>query len=160
MGLVKRVIQNCVLNEEKLYRSVRGEGADEYYYEQPTGRLIIESKAFLDRQKEPSVDRAKLNNFDPGKSRIREEDGVVTLIAHCVRQIGKVSTRDDECGEVNHVVDVKPDPISENKAHARIVVEPGFLGSKDKQKSAFKLLRKALARLATQSGWTLKPRNS
>lgn len=160
MGLVERVTQEYVSDEEELYRNVRGEGSDEYYYDETTGDLVIESKAFLDPQKEPSVDRAKLRNFDPERSRISEENGIVTLITKEVRQIGDVVTKDDKERQVNHGVDVRADPIPENEAHARIVVKPKFFGSGSKQKAAFKLLRKALARLATQSGWTLEPRNS
>lgn len=160
MGLVERVTRDYVSDEEQLYRNVRGEGADEFYYDETTGNLVIESKAFLDPQKEPSVDRAKLRNFDPEKSRIGEKDGIVALITQKVRQIGNVTTNDDKGRQVNHAVDVSADPIPENEAHARIVVEPKFFGTESKRNKAFKLLRKALARLATQGGWTLEPRNS
>jgi hypothetical protein len=154
------VIQNYVSDEEKLYRNVRGEGADEFFYDPTTGRLKIESKAFLDQQKEPSVDRAKLKNFDPQKSRIGKEDGVVTIITQEVRQIGDVVTNNNEGKKVNHAVDVNPDPISQNAAHARIVVVPRFFGSQSKKDKAFRLLRIALARLASQRGWTLEPQHS
>lgn len=146
---------NYVLDEEALYRNVRGGGEDEYRYDE-TGQLIISNNAFLDRNKKPSVDRAKLNNFDPEKSRMRKEDGIVTLIAQEVRQIGDVRSNNGG-GSIAHAVDVSPDPVPRNKAHAQITVEPDFFGSSSKQKKAFKLLRIALARLATQNGWTLNP---
>lgn len=161
MGLVEQVTQNDVSTEEQLYRNVRGEGADEYFYDHPTtGHLIIDSKAFLDRDKEPSVDRAQLKNFDPEQSRIRGKNGVVTLLTQKVRQIGDVVTNDDEGRKVNHAVDVRADPTPQNETHARIVVEPKFFGFDGKKNKAFRLLRIALARLATQSGWTLEPGNS
>jgi hypothetical protein len=160
VGLVKRVTRDRVSDEERLYRNVRGKGSDEFFYDPATGHLTIESKAFLDQQKEPSVDRAKLRNFDPEQSRLKEENGIVTLITKEVRQIGDVKTNDDRGKQVKHAVDVSPDPISGNKAHALIVVEPDFFGTESKKTRAFKLLRKALARLATQRGWTLEPRNS
>ena len=160
MGLVKRVTRDYVSDEEELYRNVRGEGADEYYYDEATGDLVIESKAFLDPRKEPSVDRAKLRNFDPEQSRLNEENGIVTLITREVRHIGDVETNDDRGKQVKHAVDVSPDRISGNEAHALIVVEPDFFGTESKKNRAFKLLRKALARLATQRGWTLEPRSS
>ena len=160
MGLVKRVIRDRVSDEERLYRNVRGKGSDEFFYDPATGHLTIESKAFLDQQKEPSVDRAKLRNFDPEQSKLREGNGIVTLITQEVRQIGDVVTVDDKGSQFSHAVDVNAAPLPENKAHALIVVEPDFLGSGGKQKAAFKLLRKALARLATQRGWTLEPRSS
>lgn len=153
------MIQDCVSDEEELYRNVRGEGGDEYFYDPTTGHLIIESKAFLDRQKEPSVDRAKLKNFDPEKSRIGEEDGVVTLITHEVRQIGDVVSNGPKGNIVNHAVDVIADRKPQNDAHALIVVEPKFFGSGSKKSKAFKLLRVSLARLATKNGWILEPRN-
>lgn len=160
MGLVKRVTKDRVSDEEHLYRNVRGKESEECFPDPDTGRLIVASKAFLDKQKQPSVDRAKLRNFDPEQSRIEEENGIVTLVTQQVRQIGDVVTNDNDGGTVNHAVDVTADPIPKNEAHARIVVEPKFFGSKSKKDKAFKLLRIALARLATQSGWTLEPRNS
>jgi hypothetical protein len=160
VGLVKRVTRDRVSDEERLYRNVRGKGSDEFFYDPATGHLTIESKAFLDQQKEPSVDRAKLRNFDPEQSRLKEENGIVTLITQEVRQMGDVVTVDDKGSQFSHAVDVNAASISGNKAHALIVVEPKFFGSVSKQKAAFKLLRKALARLATQRGWTLEPRNS
>lgn len=160
MGLVERVTRDYVSDEEQLYRNVRSEGADEFYYDETTGKLVIESKAFLDPQKEPSVDRAKLRNFDPEQSRMSEENGIVTLITAEVRQIGDVKTNDINGRTVNHAVDVKANPIRDNKAHALIVVEPDFFGTESKKNRVFKLLRKALARLATQRGWTLEPGNS
>lgn len=160
MGLVERMTQDCVSDQEELYRNVRGEGSDEYFYDPTTGRLIIESKAFLDRDTEPSVDRAQLKNFDPEQSRIRGKDGVVTLLTRKVRQIGDVVTNDGKGGKVNHAVDVRADPTPQNEAHARIVVKPKFFGSDGKRNKTFRLLRIALARLATQRGWTLEPGNS
>lgn len=153
------MIKDYVSDEEELYRNVRGEGGDEYFYDPTTGHLIIESKAFLDRQKEPSVDRAKLKNFDPEKSKIGERDGVVTLITQEVRQMGDVVSADREGKKVNHAVDVSADPKPQNEAHALIVVEPKFFGSESKKSKAFKLLRVSLARLATKNGWILEPRN-
>ena len=160
MGLVERMTQDNVSDKEELYRNVRGEGADEYFYDPTTGHLIIESKAFLDRDTDPSVDPAQLKNFDPEQSRIRGKDGVVTLLTRKVRQIGDVVTNDGKGGKVNHAVDVLADPTPQNEAHARIVVKPKFFGSDGKKNKAFRLLRIALARLATQRGWTLEPRNS
>jgi len=159
VGLVTRVNQNCVSDEEELYRNVRGNlEYEEYFYDPTTGRLTFLPKAFQDREKEPSIDRAKSRNFDPEQSRISEENGIVTLITREVRQIGNVVTNDNE-GRVNHAVDVSADPTPENQAHARIVVAPEFFGSESKKQKAFRLLRIALARLATRSGWTLEPRN-
>lgn len=150
--------QDYVSDEEELYRSVRREQADEYFYDSTNGQLIIESKAFLDRNKEPSVDRAMLKGFDPRKSRIGENDGVVSLITGEVRQIGDVVSNVPDGSKLNHAIDVIAKPEPQNEAHALIVVQPAYFPS-DKKDKAFKLLRKALARLATQRGWTLEPKS-
>lgn len=149
--------ENYVSDEEELYRSVRGDlDLDEYRYDESTGELVITDRAFRDKGKEPSVDRATLRDFDPNKSRIGEGDGIVSLIARDVRQIGDVKSKKED-NEIKHAVDIKPDPIESNDAHALITVQPEFFGSENKQKKSFKLLRKALARLATENGWTLAP---
>ena len=49
------------------------------------------------------------------------------------------------------------DPTPEKPAHSKIVVSPEFFGSKNKQRNVFKLLQLALAELAEESGWTVKP---
>lgn len=164
MGLVKRVSQDYVSNDEELYRNVRGEEeADEYYHDPNTKRLVITSKAFLDRKKEPSVDRAKLKNFDPRNSLLRENNGIISLITEEVRQIGNVKSNDQKGNEFSHAVDVLADPNPPddpgNNAHSLIVVEPKYLSS-DKKGKAFQLLRRSLARLATERGWKLEPQRS
>ena len=153
-----------VSDDEELYRNVRPEeDAREYYYDPTTGRLIITSQAFLDIKKEPSVDRAKLKDFDPRNSLLNENNGILSLITEEVRQVGEVKTKENGETRIIHTVDVIPDPnppeAPDNDAHSRIVVEPKFLPS-DRQDKAFKLLKRALARLATNRGWTLEPKIS
>ena len=148
--------KETISDEEKLYRSVRGElSHDEYTYD-ATGRLKIRTEAFRDRNKKPSVDRANLREFNPSLSKLNETDGIVTLTTGDVRAIGDVTTRIDD-NTVRHRVDVEYAPLAQNPAHSHIVVYPEYFGSKTKQKNAFYLLRVALARLATMSGWTLEP---
>lgn len=149
--------EDYVSDEEELYRSVRKDiNAEEYRYDDTTGELVITSQAFRDERREPSVDRAKFRDFDPNKSRIGEGDGIVSLFAMNVRQIGDVKSKTED-NEIKHAVDILPDPINNNEAHALITVQPEFFGSENKRKKSFKLLRKALARLATENGWTLEP---
>ena len=156
-----------VSDDEELYRSVRAdEEADEYYYDTETGNLVITSQAFRDREQEPSVDRAHLRNSYPAQSRIGESDGIVSLFAGEVREIGDIFTNDPRGNPItNHNVDVIWDPIPEvaeqpeNPAHSLVVVEPEYLRSDTKGK-AFSRLKKALARLATKRGWTLEPETS
>ena len=148
--------KETISDEEQLYRSMRGELSEGEYTYDATGRLKIRSEAFRDRDKKPSVDRAKLRGFDPSLSRLNETDGIVTLTTSDIRAIGEVTTRiDDNTGK--HRVDIEYSPLTQNAAHSQIVVCPEYLGSKTKQENAFKLLKVALSRLATKSGWTLEP---
>lgn len=158
MGLAKLVPDDQVFDDEELYRNVRGNlDEDEYTFDPHTGQLIITPRAFLDRKKEPSVDRAKLREFNPSNSRM-PGSGIVSLITEEVRTIGTVQTKPPDGPEVQHAVDVIAAPIpSENEAHALITVKPDFFGSNSKQNKAFGLLRKSLAFLATKRGWTLEP---
>ena len=150
---------NFIHDNEELYRSVRAKIEDgEYYYNE--GKLVITSQAFRDRKQEPSVDRAKLRNFSPFLSKKSDTDGIVSIITKDVRSIGDVSTTTDDRRVTTHSVDVIYDPIYDepkNLAHSQITVKPEFFGSNNKQKNSFRLLRIALARLATENGWTLKP---
>lgn len=156
--------QEYVSNDEELYRNVRPEEeAREYYYHSTSGHLIITSQAFLDRKQEPSVDRTKLKDFDPRNSLLNENNGIVSLITEEVRQVKEVKSDAEDGTEIVHIVDVIWDPNPEedpdNDAHSRITVEPKYLTS-DRRGKAFKLLRRALGRLATRRGWTLEPSSS
>jgi len=160
------VTKDYVSDEEELYRNVRSEERyDEYQLDPITDELIkITSQAFLDTKGTPSVDRAQLKNFDPTKSLLNENNGIVSLITEQVREIGNVVTKDQKGNIIiNHSVDVIPDPnppeASKNDAHSLIVVEPKYL-SPEKRENPFRLLRKSLARLATERGWTLEPSDS
>ena len=147
---------NCVRNEEELYRSVRGKLEEEYSYDSK-GKLRISSEAFRDRDRKPSVDRAELRGFNPVLSKLSDTDGVVSLITADVRAIGAVKTKNLNEDVVIHAVDVVYAPTAENPAHSQIVVNPEFFGSKSKQRNVFKLLQLALAELAGKNGWTLEP---
>lgn len=148
-----------VWNDEELYRSIRGElESEEYiYYE---GKLRIRSNAFRDISKKPSVDRAKLKEFNPFCSTLSNTDGIVSLIAGDIRAIKEVETKTAD-RDATHLVDViyDPNPKSnpENYAHSQIIVDPEFFGTDSKKKKTFNKLQKALARLATKRGWTLTP---
>lgn len=145
-----------VQDDEELYRSVRGKLEDKEYSIQK-GKLIIEPAAFQDRYKQPSVDRAKLRGYNPALSQKSETDGIVSIRVGEVRAIGTVKTRISNGNVDDHAVDVIPDSTYENPAHAKIIVKPEFWGSKSKQRNAFKLLRIALAKLATKNGWIIEP---
>ncbi len=129
-----------VRNDEELYRH--------YSYDSET-KTKINNKAFLDRNDEPSVDRAKLRGFKPASSKRpdRDTDGIVSLIAGEIRGI-QID---------NHTVDVIYDPLPENPerslpenpAHSLIIVTPKCDLSKSKRKQAFSTLRRSLVLLST-----------
>lgn len=147
---------DLVRDDEILYRSVRGKYGEEYSYDD-TGKLQISSQAFRDRERKPSVDRASLREFNPTLSKQSETDGIVSLMTADVRAIGSVKTRLVDEDTVVHAVDVIYDPVPENPAHSKIVVNPEFFGSNNKRRNVFKLLQLALAELAERNGWTLEP---
>ena len=143
-------------DDEVLYRSIRGKYGEEYAYDN-VGKLKISSEAFRDRERKPSVDRAELKEFNPSLSKRNDTDGIISLITADVRSIGTVKTKIQDADAVVHAVDVIYDPTPENPAHSKIVVNPEFFGSKNKQRNVFKLLQLALAELAEKNGWTLEP---
>lgn len=137
-----------VRDDEELYRRVRKNSEKPYRYSyDSTGKVEIYSTTFFDPNKQPSVDRAKLREFNPTLSKEDETDGIVSLIAGEVRAIPIE----------DHSVDVIYDPISNNLAHSQIIITSEGVISNTKQRKAFRTLRKALARLATGKGWTLEP---
>ena len=156
-----------VWDDEELYRSVRNELGLEYIYYD--GKLRIRSDAFRDLNKKPSVDRAKLKEFSPFCSKLSNTDGIVSLIAADVRAIGTVKTGSQNADVIVHAVDViyDPNPKSdlENYAHSQIVVNPDFFrtdifDTNSKKERTFYKLKRALARLATERGWTLVPKTN
>ncbi len=156
---------NFISNDDEVYRSVRGDINDEEYCYDDNGKLIIRYKAFCDRTNKPSVSRANLLNNEPAKARLGKGQGIVSLITKDIRE----KIIDIQTDDTKHLIDVISDPLSDdndadvhmrNKAHALIVVSPGFYGTRSKKDKVFKRLQLALARLATEKGWTLKPDNT
>ena len=145
-------ILSPVRDDEILYRSIRGEEGNEYTISK--GKPDFNENAFKSRNRKPSVDRAILRDY-PALSLLSETDGIVRLIARQVRAIKSVEKPEDKEGV--YAVDVTYAPTMINSAHSEIIVIPEFFGSNKKRKHAYKLLRIALALLATKSGWTLKP---
>ena len=137
-----------VEDEEVLYRNVR---LDDCFR---SGPEKVRSSAFMDRERKPSVDRAELCDHNPFYTR-RGSDGVVSLLAGEVRQIGDVVL---QAPLRVYEVDVQPDPIKDhpelpdNPAHARIYLRPDSDNDK-----LFRRLRIALARLANQRPWEVEP---
>lgn len=143
---------DTVDDDELLYRRIRSIVAGQTCFRVENGRVVFTVAAFLDRHKKPSVDRAKLQGFEPHRSRQSIDDGIVELIAVRIRAIGIVHQR-DSAGRVvsEHVVDVVPAPIENQPAHAEVITRPAIGGK------AFERLKEALARLATEAGWRVEP---
>lgn len=140
-------------DNEILYRNVRSDPKyDEYIYEQ--GELKILANAFLSRRgRKPSVDRAKVVENNPHKTRMKNS-GVVSFVAGEVRQIDSVVTT-VENESVYHDVDVVFTPSSCRPAHSEIVTRPDFFCNRERM--AYRRLRVALADIATKRGWIIPP---
>jgi hypothetical protein len=81
---------------------------------------------------------------------------VVRLLAGKVRAIDPLEVADrDKNGQprVRRQVDVIPDPLDDNDAHALIVTLPQIA----KTGSAWSKVRAALAVLANEEGWAVSP---
>ena len=152
--------QDIVPDDEELYRRIPVE-LKGIAYSIEDGKFVIRPAAFRDRSLAVSVDRAKLNNFDPSLTQLKEENGIVKMKTGDVCKIEGVVTKDKGNVIFHHAVKVvaKPidDPISSNPAHAEIIVKPKYFGSNTKKKNAFELLTIALARLANENGWLIEP---
>jgi len=139
-------------DEEELYRRVpEAAGSACYYIDH--GKVVFFSSAFNDVSQSPSVDRANKRQFDPHRTRLRQQDGIVALEAGAIRGLGPIIQRDQRGRQVSqHSVDVVYDPIFGNCAHALVSAEPTITSG-----SAFKRLKDGLVRLANQAGWRVEP---
>ncbi len=142
----------CVPRNELLYRRVPNRPGD-FYQPINGGGHQVTSGAFGDKrgrpasEQRPSVDRAKLRDYNPTKSKFRLDDCVVSLTVDKVKRI--------ELSEKTIKVIAKPikdDPDqSDNPAHAEITVEPPF-----DTKGQFGRFKQQLARVA-DSNWEIPP---
>jgi len=154
-----KVMVGQVTDDEHLFRRVRGSVAGQTCYQTVGNRVLFSQSAFNDPDKEPSADRAGLR-ANPELSRFVPEDGIVTLGVDQVRKIGPIDkltergkpAKDSQGRKIGYTVDVVPKPRWGNCPHALIVMVPGAAGA-----GAFKRLKEALARLASDAGWTIQP---
>lgn len=149
-------------DDEDLYRSVPVDKGHFHYAED--GRLVISAPAFSDRRKRPSVDRAKLCNYDAHASRKQQDAGVVKVVAKAVRDLTPMSVFDGKRQIASAIIDIEHVPIegqsdiADNPAHAEIFAASTTgapLGN-----GFHRRLCEALARLATEEGWVLRPTTS
>ena len=154
--------QDIVRDDEGLYRRVPAE-LKGIAYSVVNGQFKILPAAFRDRALTPSVYRVELINHDANLPQEKVEDGVVEITTIQIRQIGSVVTKDEGQVIKEHSVDVIADPVVTtnsillDSAHALIVVNPKYFGSKNKQRNTFDLLKIALSTLANENGWIIEP---
>ena len=137
--------QDIVRDDEGLYRRVPTE-LEGIAYSVVNGQFKILPAAFWDRALTPSVYRAEIINHDAKLPQEKVENGVVEITAGQIRQIGSVVTKHE--GQVirEHSVDVIADPIVVTNstllgsAHALIVVDPKYFGSKSKQRKCIRFI--------------------
>jgi hypothetical protein len=135
------VADDWVADEERLYRSVR---SSEILRDASGQALRASSQAFADRHQQVSVNRASWCDHDPRSTQKSRSDAVVELIAGEVRAIRSLLRRDDQGREVGlYAIDVSPDPLPDNTAHAVIYAHPQFAS-----RSLFKRLQEQLAYMA------------
>lgn len=140
--------------DEMLLRSVGAKG----WMIDLDGAIIATSEAFHDPGFRPSVTRAGIRPEDPEATKRAPDDGVAQLATACVRAIdpSKVGDRDQKLHLLQERnVDVVPDPIESNAAHALIVTSPQIL----KKNSAERRLRVALAQVANRHPWAIQPKH-
>lgn len=137
-----------VCDGELLYRKVPDQKGI-HYKPISDGNYRVTSAAFEDKQCwQPSVDRAKLRDYKPEKSKKKPTDLIISFTAGEVRGITGFS----------RVIDVVPDPKPkedpENIAHALIIADRQF-----PSKTQFQKFTRALARIA-DSNWEIAPPDS
>ncbi|GAA6620648.1 hypothetical protein [Scytonema sp. NUACC26] len=148
-------MNDVVADDELLYRCVF-HGADRYYYLEESG-VRLSSQAFADRGQAPSVDRAKLCNYDPQWTQKNPNDAVVSLVAGDIRVIDDIVQKDAKGKELwTYKIDVCPRPLADNPAHAQIEPSPAYQNRNTFRKVSEKLARLATERIAEQ-GWEIEP---
>jgi hypothetical protein len=151
-----------VAEEEQLFRRIRESVAGQMCYRADGGRVVFFQAAFNDPQREPSVDRPRLRG-NPNATRLSQDDGIVTLRASAIRRLGPIAkltergkpAKDTQGVLIQYSVEVLSDPYYGNCAHALIAMSPATAGA-----GTFKRLKDGLARLATEAGWTIEPKNA
>lgn len=140
-----------VCRDEILYRRVPDRPGD-FYRPIEGGGYRVTSGAFGDKrgrpasEQQPSVNRAKLHDNDPKKSRKVPTDCVVSFTAARVRSI-------EGFGSIDVVPNPNPPEDPDNDAHALIIAHPPFVS-----KNQFDKFKQQMARVAN-SNWEIAPPN-
>ncbi len=170
---------NSIDDTDLLYLRVRNiedvphKGNHDYRIEED-GKIKIMPTAFRDRNFQTSVDIARINSYNANKTRNADKpeyiktNGVIGIIA------GDINSIEPFEGIGNREVEVQPDPLPNNKAHAKIVADPDFSDRKNplngedispsQRSTQFRKLRIKEADLATDyirdNGWIIEPVSS
>lgn len=152
-GLTRDLEPMLISDDENIYRSIPNHPDMVTMVE---GKPRFSSSAFNDRTQKVSVDQASLREY-PEQSKMSETDGIVSLITAEVRAIDSVADADSGLPYRIDVIERpiiagNPDGLPENLAHAQVESAPEL-----SNKSRFKKLKEALARLATNRGWLIGP---
>ncbi len=135
-------------DHEKLYRRVPIHSENTHpnerkYHYDISGVLKVTPYAFLDKYRQPSVDRACNRDFDPTETQEYDTDGIILLIAGDI--FNKINI-------VGHNVYVKYDPQYGNIAHSLILLKP-----QPNTKAKRNKFRQDLADIANMRGWEMGP---
>src|SRR5262245_14889036 len=87
--------------------------ADGHFWRDESGGLHCSDTAFQDKEKQPSVDRASLQNSEPARSRNASSDAIFALSTGRVRDIEVAQNDDRGRLQFMYEVDVLADPIAE-----------------------------------------------
>lgn len=129
-------------DDEVLYRSVK----PVLWKQKDNGEFYLSSQAFADRNRRPSVDRAKLCGHDPSHAQFHPSDYVCSLVAKDVRAIATVVKNDKQgVPQVRYDIDIEPVPLPDDDAHAEIYAVPEISGGR--------LFERLLERLAYIAQW-------
>jgi hypothetical protein len=142
-------------NSESIYRSIRHDAGE---YTEVNGKVVFSASAFNDKEHKPSVDRSAIR-LDPKDARRSISDGIAKIEVADVRARCDIKIVDDKGRETGeYAVDVIHRPLSsppepkKNCAHCQIECSPSIASG-----SRFRKLKEALAALAGQHGFLVKP---
>lgn len=140
-------------DDEILYRRISA--GRNLYKRRPDGTIEISSQAFADRELRISVDRSKLCKKGARDTLGDDKGGVVSLVAGEIRGLDDV-TRNDKHETIlqRFKIEIEPNPLSGNFAHAEIYAIPMFTDAD--RRGAFRRLCRSLARM---SRWEIMPQD-
>jgi hypothetical protein len=144
-----------VSNDELLFRRVPNKPEN---LKSENGICTVGASAFNSPDRRPSVNRARFLP-DPRDTQMDPSDGVLSLLAIEIREIGSVALEPPAVGHFKVLVEPRPiyannrEGEPENLSHAQIETDPPM-----DSPSRFRKLKEALARLANRRPWLIEPK--